>query len=169
MFIVIPPGTFKEKPSDETAVTWTRSQFCFSFLHHLLRENPQKTLKVPKNGKRKTCNSFCSLKRDVARFTTHRDIKTCLATNQVVAESREYFYRVRHDSSVILSNQKSVFTQLAATFSGCKTGLHVVGKRATSLYNRFSSNAAKQVARFCCSFYHSLSGALMESYRKGYS
>ena len=29
-------------------------------------------------------------------------------------------------------------------------------KRATSLFNSFCSNVAKQVARFCCPFYHTL-------------
>ena len=52
----------------------------------------------------------------------------CCRLRKVVAESREYFYRVWRDSRVILSKQKSVFTQLAATFSGCNTGLNVGGK-----------------------------------------
>ena len=52
----------------------------------------------------------------------------CCRSRKVVAESREYFYRVWRDFCVILSNQKSVFTQLAATFSGWKTGLNVAGK-----------------------------------------
>jgi len=38
----------------------------------------------------------------------------------------------------------------------CKTGLNVLLKRATFLFNSFCSNVAKQVARFCCPFYRSL-------------
>ena len=35
----------------------------------------------------------------------------------------------------------------------CKTGLMWVVKRATSLFNSFCSNVAKQVAHFCCPFF----------------
>ena len=38
----------------------------------------------------------------------------------------------------------------------CKTGLMWVEKRATSLFNPFCSNVAKQVARFCFPFLRTL-------------
>ena len=41
-----------------------------------------------------------------------------------------------------------------------KTGLMWVVKRTTSLFNSFCSNVAKQVARFCCTFYHRVKGAV---------
>ena len=83
-----------------------------------------------------TCNLFCNLlqnelKDDVVHFTTH--VQTCLATNQVVAgcvklsKKVEFYFlqqlllrskwrnfRVWRDSRVVLSNQKSVSTQLCS-------------------------------------------------------
>ena len=97
------------------------------------RKNTKNTGEGAVNRATKTGNLFCSIaakrfEKRCCAFYHLRDIKTSLATNQVVAESREFFYRVWRDSHVILSNQKSVFTQLTATFSGCKTGLNVGGK-----------------------------------------
>ena len=52
--------------------------------------------------------------------------------------------RVSRDSRVILSNQKSVFTQLSTTwFVTSKVWTWVV-RRATSLFKSFRSNVAKQ-------------------------
>ena len=50
------------------------------------------------------------------------------------------------DSRVILSNQKSVLTQIAASFGCCKTSLNLGGK--TSLFNTFCSSWHIFVARF---------------------
>ena len=61
---------------------------------------------------------------------------------------------VWRDSRVILSNQKSVFTELAATFFFLRQVWTWVVKRATSLFNLFCSNVAKQVALFGCPCYH---------------
>ena len=63
---------------------------------------------------------------------------------------------VRRDSRTILSNQKSVFTQLTVTFICCKTDLNVGSKTRNLLFNTFCSNLAKQVARVSYSFYRSL-------------
>ena len=60
---------------------------------------------------------------------------------------------VWRDSGVMLSNQKSVFTQLAVTFVFFETGLNVGGKTRNTLFNLFCTNVAKQVARFCCPCY----------------
>ena len=57
-----------------------------------------------------------------------------------------------HGSRVIISNQKSVFKQLAATFICCKNGLNEGGKMRNVAFNTFCSNVAKQVSRFCCRF-----------------
>ena len=63
--------------------------------------------------------------------------------------------RVWCDSRVILSNQKSVFTQLATAWFVARQVWTKVVKRATPLFNLFCSNVAKQVASVCCSFYRS--------------
>ena len=63
---------------------------------------------------------------------------------------------VRRDSRTILSNQKSVFTQLTVTFICCKTDLNVGSKTRNLLFNTFCSNLAKEVARVCYSFYRGL-------------
>ena len=63
---------------------------------------------------------------------------------------------VRRDSRTILSNQKSVFTQLTVTFICCKTDLNVGSKTRNLLFNTFCRNLAKQVARVCYSFYRGL-------------
>ena len=121
---------------------------------------------------------------DIARFTTHEsnlsfNKSACCRLRKVVAEkvgSSSTFcnkictcgalYRPmanlfcnkwrnsheKHDSCVIFSNQKSVFTQLATTWFVWTW----VVKRATFLFNSFCSNVAKQVASFCCPFYHSV-------------
>ena len=94
----------------------------------------------------KTCSLFC--KSFVLPFTSH--IQTCCRLRKVVAESREWFYFLQQnlymctfyrskanlfcsklrnslvwrDSSVILSNKRSVFAQHAATFTCFKTGLN---------------------------------------------
>ena len=60
---------------------------------------------------------------------------------------------VWRDSCVILSNQKFEFTQLATTLFVTRQVWTWVVKRATSLFNMFCSNVAKQVACFCCPFY----------------
>ena len=85
----------------------------------------------------------------VARFTS--PLQTCFAASDVTP-----VYGV--NSRVILSNQKLVFTQLAATFICCKTSLNVgIVKHSTSLFNSFCSNVAKQVARFYCLCYRTFS------------
>ena len=104
----------------------------------------------------KTCSLFG--KSYVLRFTSH--IQTCCRLRKVVGESTEWFYflqqnlymctfyrskanlfcsrlrnsRVWRDSSVILSNKKSVFAQHAATFTCflfCKKKFHVFVARFT--------------------------------------
>ena len=62
---------------------------------------------------------------------------------------------VRSDSHVILSNQKSVFKQPAATWFVARQVWTWVVKRATSLLNSSCSNVSKQNALFCCTFYRS--------------
>ena len=42
-------------------------------------------------------------------------------------------------------------------------GLMWVVKRATSLFNSFCSNVAKQVARFCCPFFRTLTSLTVEA------
>ena len=63
--------------------------------------------------------------------------------------------RVGSDSHVILSNQKSVFKQPAATWFVARQVWTWVVKRATSLLNSSCSNVSKQNALFCCTFYRS--------------
>ena len=63
---------------------------------------------------------------------------------------------VRRDSRSILSNQKSVFTQLTVTFICCNTDSNVGSKTRNMFFKVFCSNLAKQVARVCYPFYRSL-------------
>ena len=86
-------------------------------------------------------STFCNKSVHVARFTGPR--QTCFAASDV---------NPVHGSRVILSNQTSVFKQLAATFICCNTGLNVGGKTRIIAVNTFCGNVAKQVARFCCRF-----------------
>ena len=54
------------------------------------------------------------------------------------------------NSRVLLSNQKSVFTQLAATIFVVRQDWMLMVKRATSLFNSFWRNVVKQFTRSCC-------------------
>ena len=94
--------------------------------------------------KEENSSTFCNQSVHVARFTGPR--KTCSAASDVTPVCG------RNDIRLILSNRKSVFKQLAATFICCKTGLNVGGKMRNIPFNTFCSNAAKQLARFCCRF-----------------
>ena len=124
------------------------------------------------------------LKSDVARFTTH--IQTCLATNQVVAGcenllqkvessstfwNKTYtccaFYRPRTNLSCSKWRNSCVWRDFYPIRSQYSRKLQQplfvarqvwmwVVKRATSLFNSFCSNVAKQVARFCRPFYRTL-------------
>ena len=58
-------------------------------------------------------------------------------------------------SPVILSNPKSVFTQLATTWFGARQVWTWLVTQETLLLNSFCSNVAQQVARFGCPFYRS--------------
>ena len=99
----------------------------------------------------------------------------CCRLRKVVAQSREQFYffatksahvvrftglrqtyftasdvrnsRIWHDSGEILSNQKSVFTQFAASFICSKTGLNVGGKTQNIAFRHVLHQFAKQVTR----------------------
>ena len=121
----------------------------------------------------------CSLigKSYVLRFTSH--IQTCCRLRKVVAESTEWFYflqqnlymctfyrskanlfcsrlrnsRVWRDSSVILSNNKSVFAQHAATFTCFKTGFNGGVKKCNIAFEHVLRQFCKKkfhvvVARF---------------------
>ena len=68
---------------------------------------------------------------------------------QQVTEWRNFF--VWRDSRVLLCNQKSVFTQIAASFICCKTGLSVGGKTRNIAFQ----HVRQQWAHFCCPFYRS--------------
>ena len=113
---------------------------------------------------------------DAARFTTLES--TCLATSQVTrsccSKMRAVLLfatksiqccafhrpkaklfcnkwrnsRVWRDSRVILSNQKSVFTQLTTTWFVPRKVWTMVVKRATLLFHSLCSNVSKQAARF---------------------
>ena len=61
--------------------------------------------------------------------------------------SNSYVWR---DSRIFLSNQKLVFSLLAAAWFVTSQVWTLVVKRTTSLFNSFFSNVAKQVASFCC-------------------
>ena len=63
-----------------------------------------------------------------------------------------HFWR---DSRVLLSNQKSVFRQLATIWVVPRKGWTVVVKRAALLFPSFCSNVSKQAARFCWPLYWS--------------
>ena len=54
-----------------------------------------------------------------------------------------------YDSFIILSNQKSVFTQLATSWFVARQFWTRGVKRATSLFNSFCSKIAKYFAHFC--------------------
>ena len=75
-------------------------------------------------------------------------------TNLFCNKWRSYVWR---DSGVILSNQMSVFMQLATTWSDARQIWTWVVERATLLFNSFCRNVAKQVASFCCPFYRRFS------------
>ena len=123
----------------------------------------------------KTCSLFG--KSYVLRFTSH--IQTCCRLRKVVTESTEWFYflqqnlymctfyrskanlfcsrlrnsRVWRDSSVILSNKKSVFAQHAATFTCFKTGLNGGVKKCNIAFEHVLRQFCKKkfhvfVARF---------------------
>ena len=129
----------------------------------------------------KTCSLFG--KSYVLRFTSH--IQTCCRLRKVVAESTEWFYflqqnlymctfyrskanlfcsrlrnsRVWRDSSVILSNKKSVFAQHAATFTCFKTGLNGGVKKCNIAFEHVLRQfCKKKVPRCCCPFYRSFEG-----------
>ena len=68
---------------------------------------------------------------------------------QQVTEWRNFF--VWRDSRVLLCNQKSVFTQIAASFICCKTGLSVGGKTRDIAFQ----HVRQQWSHFCCPFYRS--------------
>ena len=55
---------------------------------------------------------------------------------------------------IILSKQKSVFTQLAVTFICCEKGLNVGGKTRNIAFQLVSFAA---MLRFCCPYYRALS------------
>ena len=69
-------------------------------------------------------------------------------------------FRVCCDSREILSNQKSVFTQVATAWFAARQVWTKVVKRTALLFKSFCGSVAKQVARSCCPFYHSLHDAL---------
>ena len=123
----------------------------------------------------KTCSLFG--KSYVLRFTSH--IQTCCRLRKVVAESTEWFYflpqnlymctfyrskanlfcsklrnsLVWRDSSVILSNKRSVFAQHAATFTCFKTGLNGGVKKCNIAFEHVLRQFCKKkfhvvVARF---------------------
>jgi len=83
--------------------------------------------------------------------------QTCFAASDVNS-------RVWRDSRVILSNQKSVFTQHAGTFIYCKIPFNVGGKTC----NIALQHGAKQVARFSFPFYRSFRVALELKLRTRY-
>ena len=107
------------------------------------------------------------LNSDVARFTTKESNLSCSKKGGIVMQKVESSYtycnricsccafyrptanlfcnkwrksRVWRDSRAILSNQKSVFTQLATTWFVARQIL----KRATSFFNTFCINVAKK-------------------------
>ena len=122
----------------------------------------------------KTCNLFCSIaskqvKKLCCAFTTHmQQIRLLQVAKRLLqkVESSSTFYNKTYtccafyrpdcfaasdvtlvygvNSRLLLSNQKSVFTQLAANFICCKTGLNVGGKTR----NIAIQLVVKQVARF---------------------
>ena len=122
--------------------------------------------------KRKENKSWATRRNDIPFLTSESVIekRCCAFYHQRLNLSCKKFYQpkvnlfwskwhnscVWHDYRVILSNQKSVFTQLAALTSiCCKTDLNMGGNKTriiSSLFNMFCSNAAKQVTRFCCPF-----------------
>ncbi|CAH3149986.1 unnamed protein product [Porites evermanni] len=59
---------------------------------------------------------------------------------------------LNNDVALFTTHNKPVLQQIRLL-----TGLNWVIKRTTSLFNLFCSNVAKQVTRFCCPFYRSLS------------
>ena len=77
----------------------------------------------------------------VARFTGPGQI--CFAASDVTPV-------YGGNSRVLLSNQKSVFTQLAATIFVVRQDWMLMVKRATSLFDSFWGNVVKQVTRSCC-------------------
>ena len=79
--------------------------------------------------------SCCTKSLHVVHFTDPR--QTCFAASSWGNS------RVQHDSRAILSNHKSVFRQLAMM------------KHVALLFNSFGSDVAKQVGRFCSTFYRS--------------
>ena len=101
--------------------------------------------------KEERSSMFCKKYVHVSRFTDPR--QTCFATSDVKS-------CVWRDSGVILSNQKTVFTQHATTWFDAKRVWTRVVKRGTSLFNSFCSIVTKQVALVCCPFYRSLKTAL---------
>ena len=88
--------------------------------------------------------TFCKKNVHVSRFTDPR--QTCFATSDVKS-------CVWRDSGVILTSQKTVFTQHAKTWLDARQVWTWVVKRTTSLFNSLCTNITKQVALFCCPFY----------------
>ena len=99
---------------------------------------------MPVLSKRIVLDCFYLLIFYFEKFSTDVCRLPC-AVNVNLNLSKRRKFRVRRDSRVILSNQKSVYN---ATYN------HLVCllKRATLLFQLFFIEFEKQVARFCCLF-----------------
>ena len=133
------------------------------------------------NGQKKRATCFETLlqnewNNDVARLTTLESNLSCnksgceklLLNEEGICTCCAFYWpkanllcnkwrntRFWRDSRVILSNQKSVFTQLTTTWVVPRKGWPMVVKRAALLFHSFCSNVSKQAARFCWPLYWS--------------